>query len=280
MERRLVITADDLGVDAATNEAIVELMRDGLVSATTLIPVAPAAGDAVDRLKAAGLGAPRLHFALSSGREWEWAGWRPLGTDVVSLTDEDGTLPVSPAGVEHRVDAADVARELHAQLDWMARLGLRPTGLDSHAGTLYGFQGRSLADLAVDFCAAHDLAFRLPRKLLTVLQLTVRGLRGAHRRAVGLADERGVALPETLISAWLPGRMVLTYAQLRAEVIGQLRGLPPGTSELMVHPAPRAAATRMLPSDGRKRMWELRLLRDPVLHRELHRERISIVPAW
>jgi len=280
MDRRLVITADDLGVDPDTNATIVELMRDGIVSATTLIAVAPAARDAVERLRGAGLGAPRLHVALSSGREWQDQGWHPLASDVGSLTEPDGTLPTDAAVAEHRATVPDVARELDAQLTWMRDLGVPPHGLDSHSGTLYGLHGRSLAATAVDFCAAHGLGFRLPRRLGTLLGLAVRGLRTAHRGAVRRADELGVRIPEVLISSWLPGDLVLSYGQLRSEVLAQLRSLPRGTSELMVHPAPRAAAARMRPADGRKRLWELRLLRDPAFHRALRREGITIVPAW
>src|SRR5699024_12527463 len=69
MDRRLVITADDLGVDPQTHAAIVDLLKDGLVSATTLIPVAPAALDAVQRITAAGVAPPRPHPPLSSARE-------------------------------------------------------------------------------------------------------------------------------------------------------------------------------------------------------------------
>src|SRR5699024_12288316 len=64
MDRRLVITADDLGVDPETNATIVELLRDGLVLASTWIPVEPAALDGVPRIKAAGVAPPRLHLTL------------------------------------------------------------------------------------------------------------------------------------------------------------------------------------------------------------------------
>lgn len=278
MDRSLVITADDLGVDADVNAAIVDLLQDGLVSATTLIPVAPGAGDAVRRLRAAGIDAPHLHLALSSGREWR--GWQPLAAGVASLTGPDGTFPVDPAVVGRRATEADVVRELGAQLDWMRGLGLRPPALDSHSGTLYGMHGRSFARAAVEFCAAQGLAFRLPRRLGSTLKVAVRGLRAAHPLAVLRADELGVRMPEALISSWLPGRLVLSYAQLRAEVVAQLRGLPPGTSELIVHPAPMRAAARLPLREGRKRLWELRLLRDPAFYRALRRERITIVPAW
>lgn len=278
MERRLVITADDLGVDPDTNATIVELLREGLVSATTLIPVASAADDAVRRLQAAGLTQPRLHVTFSSARGLP--AWRPLAEGVGTLTDRHGMFALDPAHAERRASAGDVARELLAQLEWMRRLGLQPAGLDSHSGTLYGLYGRSMAGDAVDFCAANGLDFRMPRALSRTLGLAVRGLRRAHRSAVQRADALQVRLPEALVSSWLPGRMVLSYGQLRTEVLHQLRRLPAGTSELITHPSPRSAAGWLPAAEARKRLWELRLLRDDVFHRALRRAGIEVAPAW
>ena len=277
MGRRLVITADDLGADPRTNATIVALHREGRVSATTLLTVAGAAEDAVARITAAGLPSPHLHFAISgAGPEGPW---RPLGGDVPSLTDPAGHL-LDAATAERGATVPDIRRELRAQLDWMHDRGLHPAAVDSHAGTLYGMHGRSLADVAIDFSAEHGLALRLPRRLGRVLDVAVPGLRRAHRQAVLQADDLGVRLPQSLVSTWLPGRFIAGYGQLRAEVLWQLRRLPPGTSELMVHPSPPSATGHLSRPEARKRAWELRLLRDPAFARTLRDEGIEIVPAW
>lgn len=276
--RRLVITADDLGVDEATNAAIVGLLREGRVTASTLITVGPAARDAVARVATAGVPLPRLHVTLTSPRELP--AWRPLADGVASLTDPDGLLPVDAARVERRAAADDVLREMAAQLAWMRGQGLTPTALDSHSGALYGLRGGALVTAAVDFCAEHALAFRLPRRLHRALSLAVRGLGPRHRGAVTRADGLGVRLPQVMIGAWLPGAMLGGYGHLRAQVLGQLRSLPAGVSELVVHPAPRCAVAGMPAGEARKRVWELRLLRDPVFWQTVHREGIDVVPDW
>lgn len=278
MRRSLVITADDLGVDPRTNATIVNLLREGRISAATLIPVAGAAQDAVRRLRASALPAPHLHFTMTSSRELP--PWQPLAPAVPSLIDPAGNLPIDAGHAERTATASDVSRELRAQLAWMHAAGLRPTTLDSHSGTLYGMRGRSLAQVAVEFCAANGLALRMPRKLGPLLTLAIPRLREAHRRAVRQADELGVRLPQMLLSAWLPGRAILSYRQLRTEVLHQVRRLPPGTSELMVHPSPPSASAGMPLAEIRKRVWELRLLRDPVVARTLLREGIEVVDAW
>ncbi|UNX55804.1 ChbG/HpnK family deacetylase [Georgenia sp. TF02-10] len=278
LARRLVITADDLGLDETTNATIVDLLRAGQVSATTLMPVAPAAVDGARRARAAGV-EPHLHVTLTSAREFR--PWLPLAADVPSLTDDDGALHRSPATLERRGTAEEVVREITAQLGWMHRAGLRPAAMDSHSGTLYGMHGRSFAEEAVRLCAEHGLDLRVPRRLSPVLTATLGPrFRRAHAEAVVMADASGVRLPEVMASCWLPGRMLSAYGQLRSAVLAQLRRLPAGTSELVVHPAPPAAARRLRPAEGRKRVWELRLLRDPRFWNALARERIDVVPAW
>lgn len=279
MTRQLVVTADDLGIDAPTNAAIVDLLAQGLITSTTLMTVAPAARDAVARVRAAGVATPRLHVTLTSAREL--SPWRPLAPGVHSLTDMRGAFHVDPSRFEAGAADEHVAAEMSAQLGWMRDAGLEPAAVDSHSGSLYGFRGRSFLPTVMDFTSAQGMGFRLPRRFgRLVTAVLPRSVRRRHADAVERADAGGVRLPETMIGSWLPGRLLVTYAQLRHDVLTQLRALPEGISELVMHPAPAAAVRRMPQAEGRKRVWELALLRDPVLHRVLRRERIELVPAW
>ena len=68
-----------------------------------------------------------LHFNLTEGR--------PL-TDVPSLVDAQGNFLLRGSLLRRsalgRIDPAEVAGELEAQLDRFSELGLNPTHLDSH----------------------------------------------------------------------------------------------------------------------------------------------------
>ncbi|MPV37778.1 carbohydrate deacetylase [Georgenia subflava] len=288
MTRRLVLTADDLGVHPAADREILALLAEGAISATTMIVVAPASAETARLLRATGGGVePRLHVALTRPREPFDAGrtpagalpWRPLGRGTGTLTDATGAFPVDPATVVAHGSAADVTAELAAQLAWMRAAGLRPTGLDSHSGVLYGQHG--LLEAALRFCAEHGLAFRLPRSLGSTLGASLSpAARTGHVEALALADELGVRLPETIATAWLPGAALESYEQLRATYLDALVALPEGTSEVFCHPAPEEATTGLPPAEARKRSWELRLLRDPTFTDALGREGIEVVPTW
>lgn len=128
MQRRtLIVNADDLGLSPSVNTAIFDVFRAGNLSSATLLVDMPGTADAVQRAKDhPGLGIG-LHFCLTEGRAL---------TGLSALTGADGTFldrtTLVKRAFQGRVSAAEVRRELEAQLDRMAGLGLRPTHVDSH----------------------------------------------------------------------------------------------------------------------------------------------------
>ncbi|MFF4615943.1 carbohydrate deacetylase [Nonomuraea jabiensis] len=274
MTRRVVITADDLGREPGTTEVIVALLAEGQVSATTLICVSPAAERAADQVQELGV-VPRLHVTLTSERGLP--PWRPLD-GAASLVDPDGTLSDDPLVLGARGEAQDVVREADAQLHWMRDRGLVPEAADSHAGTLYGLHGRSWLAEALEWCARHGLAFRLPRDPEPYFGGPLPPpLAAAHERAIALADALGVSIPETIATNRRTAHELGAYEQLRDDYLRRLAALPEGTSELFLHPSREDALTG---PDGIVRTWEARLLRDPVWHHALESERVEVVGGW
>lgn len=269
MSRRLVITADDLGRDEATDATITSLAADGLITATSLIVVSPRAAAALGPIRDLGLH-PGLHATLSS--EQGIAPWRPLSA-APGLAADQGRLSTDPRRAVAAATAHEVIAELDAQLAWMHDHGARPRVLDSHAGTLYGIHGRSFLTAALRWCAAHALALRLPRDPGPFLEAEPH-LAAAHRAAVELADQLAVPLPATICTNRVTAARHGRYEALRGHMITQLRTLPPGTSELFVHPS-SAPGDRL-----RARRWEARLLRDPLWHEALAQEVDELVGGW
>jgi hypothetical protein len=274
MNRRLVITADDLGREAGSSEVITQLLAEGRISATTLITVSPVAAGAAERMRALGV-VPRLHITLTGERGVPR--WRPL-TGAASLADVDGALHDDPFALQRRGDAADVLREADAQLAWMHRHGLRPDAADSHAGTLYGLHGRSWLKEALEWCGRHGLAFRLPRLAEPYFGGPLPPpLAQAHEQAVAYADALGVRLPQTVATNRRPAGELGSYERLFHDYRRRLADLPEGTSELFLHPSHRDAIEG---PDGVLRAWEARLLRDPAWHAALQAEDIEVVSGW
>ncbi|WP_214317405.1 carbohydrate deacetylase [Nonomuraea sediminis] len=274
MTRRLVITADDLGREPGSTEVILALLAERHVSATTLICVSPAAERAAKQVMALGV-VPRLHVTLTSERGLPR--WRPLD-GTASLVDPDGTLSDDPFVLGARGETADVMREADAQLRWMHEHGLMPAAADSHSGTLYGLHGRSWLAEALQWCARHRLAFRLPRDARPYFGGPLPApLAAAHEQAVALADELGVAIPQTIATNRRGAHDLGAYEHLREDYLRRLAALPEGTSELFLHPSRADAITG---PDGIVRIWETRLLRDPVWHDALESEGVEVVRGW
>ncbi|MBO3744841.1 ChbG/HpnK family deacetylase [Streptosporangiaceae bacterium NEAU-GS5] len=274
MTRRVVLTGDDLGRESGTTEVILALLAEGRLSATTLIPVAPAAERAARQVRELGV-VPRLHVTLTG--EAGLPRWRPL-SGAASLADPDGAFSEDPFVLGARGEAGDVVREADAQLRWLCDHGCTPEAADSHAGTLYGLHGRSWLAETLEWCAGHGLAFRLPRDAEPYFGGPLPPpLAAAHERAVAHADALGVAIPQTIATNRRGADELGSYERLRNDYLGRLAALPEGTSELFLHPSREDAVAG---SDGVVRAWEARLLRDPAWHDALTSEGVEVVRDW
>lgn len=283
MSRQLVVTADDLGVDEATVHAIADLVPSGRVSSASVIPMATWAGLAVDRLKGyTGLGGQRslslgLHATFTA--EFDGNGWSPR-TSAPSLV-RPGThrFHHDVAAFAAAADTTEVLDEMLAQVAWFTSAGVRPTHLDSHHGAIYGIDGPQFLHVAVQVCAAHDLALRLPRTVPEDLGALRPNVRLVHRAAIALADDLRVQLPETVVTDWRPQRQIADYSDLRDTYLRKIRDLPEGLSELILHPAAAGSGGDRRLADATKRRWELELLRDDAFAHTLAVEGIQVV-TW
>ncbi|WP_062950814.1 ChbG/HpnK family deacetylase [Brachybacterium sp. sponge] len=268
-ERLLVLTADDLGRDPAGTAVIIALGQEGLISAATLLTVSEESPHAAARLREAGL-TPRLHLALMG--EADLPPWRPL-SDGASLRERGGAMTTDPRRLARELDLDEAVEEFDAQLAWMRDRGLEPGAADFHTTALYGLRSGALLEATLRWCARHGLGFRLPRRTdpfpgTDALPVAARGL---HAAAVHLADALGVPLPAALLSHH---GTAPSLDALRAELTDGLARLPPGTSELVMHPSARGAGVPAV------RELEARLLRDEQWREALRGAGFRQVPHW
>ncbi|RFP65347.1 ChbG/HpnK family deacetylase [Hymenobacter lapidiphilus] len=128
--RKVIINADDFGLCAPVNRAIVESFRAGNLTSTTMMVAMPGTEEGA-QLAAENPGlAIGLHFCLTEGR--------PL-TNAASLVDAEGNFLERGALMKKlllgRVKQAEVAAEFEAQYNRLVALGIRPTHTDSHQHT-------------------------------------------------------------------------------------------------------------------------------------------------
>ncbi len=247
MIRRLVITADDFGADVAVNEAVERAHRKGVLTAASLMVGAPAAADAVARARALPRLGVGLHLTLVEGRPTLPAAQTP------ALVGPDGRFSdgMALAGARMFFDPAarrQLACEIAAQFAAFAATGLPLDHVNAHK---HFHLHPTIAGLILRIGRRHGLqAVRVPVEPggPAALMLMARLARRRFRSA-------GIAVPDQVYGLRWSGAMTID------RLGGIIQALPPGLSEIYLHPAvgggfPGAAA-------GYRYADELAALLDP-----------------
>jgi chitin disaccharide deacetylase len=132
----LIIHADDLAVAHSVDLASFRALEEHQVSSASVMVPCPWFPDVVDYARQHPQADIGLHLTLNS--EWKPYRWGPQAPrdQVKSLLDPDGYLwSDSPFTVEHG-QATDVEWEIRSQIDQAMRMGLHPTHVDDHQGTI------------------------------------------------------------------------------------------------------------------------------------------------
>ena len=162
MDKYLIINADDFGMCRAANLAVMDL------SSPARSPLRPSWLPVRGHMRHASSqreSAVRHRRASDLHEEWATYRWSPVGTsNTDSLRDELGFMHPESIDVEKNADIKEVAAEIHAQINRLKALGLTPSHLDNHMGSLYGIEtGRfELLQLVLSIAGEYGLPFRFP----------------------------------------------------------------------------------------------------------------------
>lgn len=241
--RRLIVTGDDFGSCEPVNEAIERAHREGVLSAASLMIGAPAADDAIARARRCPALRVGLHLVVVEGV--------PLlpAAEVPSLVDAQGELRTDllAAGVAYffsRRARRELAAEIRAQLEAFIATGLPLDHVDAHEHlhlhpTVWSLLVRALGELGL---LRPRLGVRIPSEPPLVAWRA-----GGGPLASRLATRAGMAPMTGLLRARARRAGLRTNdhvfglgdsgAMDEARVLGVIALLPPGTSELYLHPA-------------------------------------------
>lgn len=164
----LIVHADDLGAAHAINSASIKALESGLVSSASIMIPCPWLPEIAAYARAHPEADFGLHLTLTS--EWSLYRWGPiLGKErVPSLLDSTGYLyPLEDEAAAH-MDIKEVEAEIRAQIARARALGIQPTHLDSHMGTLY--QSKALFETLLRVARENKLPFRVSREWFTTAQ--------------------------------------------------------------------------------------------------------------
>jgi len=248
--KMLIINGDDFGMSHATNQAIFDALENGvLTSATVMMPtawvkeVALWVKDHPD--KAVG-----VHLTHTS--EWKLYRWAPVAgrTAVPGMLAPDGYMWSDEADVWAHATPQEAEIEARAQIEYARSLGIEPTHIDSHMGTMQ--LNPAFAEVYLRLSQEYKLPQRQASKELYDA-LGAAGRKEAERAA-------GVLGPDCLIYQIPNPKTMADVPELYNNI---LRNLKPGLTELYLHPAIDGPEMQAICGSYARRDADYRWLIDP-----------------
>lgn len=133
----VIFHVDDAGMSRESNEGTFQSLEGGIATSCSVMMPCPWAGTFMRETKGKAPIDAGLHLVLTS--EWKGYRWEPLaGKSLVpGLHDPEGSFWHTVEEVVAHASPEEVYIELKAQIDRSLSMGIRPTHLDSHMGTVF-----------------------------------------------------------------------------------------------------------------------------------------------
>ena len=256
----IILHADDIGMCHEANLAAADyLKKDAIQSAAIMMPCAFAA-EAIDWSKKHADEDIGLHLTLTS--EWENYRWGSVADakTVPTLFDSEGKLWHEVPDVVIHASAADVEKEIRAQIEKSIAMGYRPDHIDTHMGTLYGHINYMKAFVKV----AEE--YHIPANVIDVSDPEV--LAGFRQKGYPITDE-AVKVFESYTMPKLDNFTSVptgpTYEAKLENFKALIRGLKPGLTEIIFHPSVQTENLKTITHSWQQRVWEAQMFNDPAL---------------
>jgi predicted glycoside hydrolase/deacetylase ChbG (UPF0249 family) len=259
----LILHADDLGVAHSVNAASFDALDSHAVSSASIMMPCPWVTEVAAYAKShpdADLG---LHLTLTS--EWKTFRWGTVESrdKAPTLLDPSGMLWSETSAVAANAKPAEAEGEIRAQVDRAVALGIHPTHLDSHMGSLFSTPDlfATLAKVAHD----HHLPFLAVRAMVERPEL-----RAALSDKDIVVDAVVIATEKTPRDRW------------KEFYLHAIKGLKPGLSEMIVHLGHDDAELQAVTVDHEPygsawRERDLSIVNDPDFKRALQDNQVIVI---
>jgi predicted glycoside hydrolase/deacetylase ChbG (UPF0249 family) len=255
-ERVLLIHADDVGVAHAANLAAFEALERGSITCASILVPCPWFQEVADYCRSHPQADFGVHLTLNN--EYGHYRWRPLTSrDVApSLYDPQGfQWRTTEEACEH-VTPEDAEREFRAQIETALAASIDVTHLDTHMGTAphVKFLARYVA-LGVEYRLPIMLPWPTPQLLERV---GLAGLGPAIDEQFRALEATGIPILDHLIHETGGPSPEAKEAMFKE----MFRGLEPGVTHFLVHPAKPSDEMSALTDDADYRARDYELFRD------------------
>lgn len=270
----LLLHCDDAGMCTEANEGVQNYIKSGdILSAAVMMPC-PNAEEMVkwaNKYPNADIG---VHLTLTS--EWKTYRWTTL-TDpekVPGLIDPDGEMWRDVPEVVQNATPKEVETEIHAQIDKILKMGLKPSHIDTHMGTLYGS-----AEFAKVFFET-AVKYNIPAN---AIDLSNKEVADFYRAAGYPIDNKMMKLLENYPLPKLDNFGSVpdgkTYDEIKTRFFGLVNSLKPGITEIIFHPAVYSENLKTITGSWNQRNAEAKLFSDPEV-KKFFAENGIIITTW
>lgn len=284
----LILHVDDVGMSWDSNQGAIQAMEKGVANSLSIMMPCPWVPGFIHYLKDHPGVDAGLHLTLTS--EWKDYRWHPLSGKpaVPGLVDPEGALWSSVEDVVKNAKADEVETEIRAQLERARTMGLNPTHLDSHMGTLFAtsefleryirvgienripvmFPGGHISSLNAqnNFPAERVQQLRETGKMIWDAGLPV--LDDLHNLSYGFDYKGKEKLSDADLQKFSTARYIETISQLK-----------PGVTMVIMHCTAPTEVFPYISDSGLIRKGDLLAMRDPAFRKFLEREHI-ILTTW
>ena len=132
----LIIHADDIGLAQSVNQASIIAYENGGISSGSIMIPCPWTNDFANYYREHPQVDVGIHITLTS--EWDFYKWGGIlpATEIPSLLDENGYFYPTVEEVGQYARPEEVEKEIRAQIDRAISLGIQPSHLDTHMGSV------------------------------------------------------------------------------------------------------------------------------------------------
>lgn len=268
--RVVIFHIDDAGMSHDSNVGTYESMANGIGTSTSIMAPCGWVPEMVKIAKENPQFDVGLHVTLTA--EWGKYRWGPVAGKqaVPGLTDKEGCLWDDVPAVVFGATPDEVETEIRAQLDRLESMGIHPTHLDSHMGTVFFLL---FFDRYLKVGIEKNIPVMFPAGHMTYIKVD------HPEMPPDFVHEMGE-------KAWNAGLPVLddlntggNRKDKKAQIIEFLREVKPGVTQFIVHSTRPSELFKEISGSGGTRLAELEALTDPEVRKVVEEEGI-ILTTW
>jgi len=250
----VIFHIDDAGMSHDSNVGVIEAIENGVATSFSIMFPCPKADEIVQYVKDHPQADAGVHLTLTS--EWKTYRWGPVADakKVPGLIDKEGYLWHNVLQVAKHADPKEIETEMRAQVERCRTMGVEPTHLDTHMGTV--FASLAFLEKYVTLGIETGIPVMVPaghmQQLTASAPMMAMPMRGLGKYYGERLWAAGLPVLDDLHTGDLRDKSLTVQEQL----IQFLRTMKPGVTQYIVHCTRPSPDFKNITGSGPKRLAE------------------------